>query len=73
MPAGTEAGRVAGMDVLVDADGLAFARYGAVPGTTLLIRPDGHVAARFAQPDAAALGAAHDRALSRATLARLAA
>jgi 3-(3-hydroxy-phenyl)propionate hydroxylase len=43
---------------------LARARYGGAPGVTYLIRPDQHVAARFAQYDAAAVG----RALARATL-----
>ena len=50
--------------VLGDPEGLARARYGGAPGVTYLIRPDQHVAARFARYDPAAVG----RALARATL-----
>ena len=49
---------------LGDPDGLARSRYGGVPGVTYLIRPDQHVAARFARFDPDALR----RALARATL-----
>ncbi len=42
----------AGVSVLVDRDGLAKARYAAEPGTTYLVRPDQHVAARFRRFDA---------------------
>ncbi|MGH6901999.1 MAG: FAD-dependent monooxygenase, partial [Geminicoccaceae bacterium] len=51
-------------DVLGDPDGLARTRYGGVPGMTYLVRPDQHVAARFARFDPDALR----RALARATL-----
>ncbi|TNC05239.1 FAD-dependent oxidoreductase [Methylobacterium terricola] len=51
-----------GAEILCDPQGLAAARYGATSGTTYLIRPDAHVAARFPalDPDAVA------RALARA-------
>jgi 3-(3-hydroxy-phenyl)propionate hydroxylase len=49
---------------LGDPEGLARARYGGAPGVTYLIRPDQHVAARFARYDADAIG----QALARATL-----
>lgn len=49
---------------LQDVTGHAFRRYG--DGFTYLIRPDQHVAAAFRAPDAAAIGAAHRRALTRA-------
>lgn len=47
---------------LVDPDGGLARRYGAAPGTTYLVRPDQHVAARWKQFDAAALRAALARA-----------
>jgi 3-(3-hydroxy-phenyl)propionate hydroxylase len=50
--------------ILRDIEGLARARYGGAPGVTYLIRPDQHVAARFARYDPEAVG----RALARATL-----
>lgn len=46
---------------LSDVSGHAFERYGE--GLTYLIRPDQHVAAAFRTPDAAAIRAAHQRAL----------
>ena len=49
-----------------DAEGLAAARYDARPGTTYLIRPDQHVAARWRRYDPDALRAALDRATGRA-------
>jgi 3-(3-hydroxy-phenyl)propionate hydroxylase len=49
---------------LGDPDGLARTRYGGAPGVTYLVRPDQHVAARFARFDPDALR----RALARATL-----
>lgn len=54
-----------GGSVLVDAEGLAAQRYGA--GTTYLIRPDQHVAARFAGPTAADIKLALARASGSAT------
>lgn len=48
------------------AHALAAARYDAQDGTTYLLRPDQHVCARWRRPTAAALRAAHDRALARA-------
>jgi 3-(3-hydroxy-phenyl)propionate hydroxylase len=50
---------------LRDAEGLAFRRYDALPGTTYLIRPDQHVAARWRQPDNNAIRAALNRAQGR--------
>ena len=50
---------------LADREGLGFARYDARPGTTYLIRPDQHVAARWRQPDGNALAAALARAEGR--------
>nr|WP_145549379.1 FAD-dependent oxidoreductase [Variovorax boronicumulans] len=48
------------------AHALAADRYDAQDGTTYLLRPDQHVCARWRRPTAAALRAAHDRALARA-------
>jgi 3-(3-hydroxy-phenyl)propionate hydroxylase len=56
-------GAVARGVVLSDPEGLARARYGGPAGVTYLIRPDQHVAARFARYDPDALR----RALARAT------
>lgn len=50
---------------LVDAKGLAWARYGADAGTVYLARPDQHVAGRWRSPDAGALRAALARAAGR--------
>jgi 3-(3-hydroxy-phenyl)propionate hydroxylase len=55
-------------EALGDPEGLARARYGGAPGVTCLIRPDQHVAARFARYDPDAL----TRALARATLKKAA-
>ena len=54
--------RIGGDDGLVDAAGLAGARYDAEPGTAYLLRPDGYVAARFRHPTRPALDAALARA-----------
>jgi 3-(3-hydroxy-phenyl)propionate hydroxylase len=52
-----------GIDLLVDARGVATQRYDARPGTAYLLRPDQHVAARWRRFDAARI----DSALARAT------
>ncbi|MBK9363382.1 MAG: FAD-dependent oxidoreductase [Rubrivivax sp.] len=49
---------------LADAQGLAAQRYDARPGTTYLLRPDHHVAARWRAPGAADVRAAIDHALA---------
>ncbi|WP_288583081.1 FAD-dependent oxidoreductase [uncultured Methylobacterium sp.] len=54
-----------GVAVLHDAEGLAARRYGAAPGTAFLIRPDAHVAARFAGLDPARIADALARAGGR--------
>jgi 3-(3-hydroxy-phenyl)propionate hydroxylase len=46
-----------------DVAGLARSRYGAAPGSFILVRPDQHIAARFRSFDAAAIEAALARAL----------
>ena len=61
-PEGVEAIRIGGEGGLVDAKGLASARYDAEPGTAYLLRPDGYVAARFRHPTRSALDAALARA-----------
>ncbi|MFJ3055454.1 FAD-dependent oxidoreductase [Herbaspirillum sp. NPDC087042] len=48
---------------LIDRDGLVAARYGAQAGTTYLIRPDQHVAARWKRFDADQIQAALARCL----------
>jgi 3-(3-hydroxy-phenyl)propionate hydroxylase len=63
-----QAGASAAGEILGDPQGLARARYGGAPGVTYLIRPDQHVAARFARYDPDAVG----RALARATLREVA-
>lgn len=50
--------------LLHDTDGLLARRYDGRPGTTYLIRPDQHVAARWRQADASAVRAAIGRALA---------
>jgi len=49
-----------------DVGGMVRSRYGAAPGSFVLIRPDQHVAARFRAFDAAAIEAALARALGGA-------
>lgn len=46
-----------------DGTGRLFAMYGAAPGTAYLVRPDGHVLARWKAADGAAIAAAIARAL----------
>ena len=48
-----------------DAEGLLARRYDAKPGTTYLLRPDGHVAARWRSFDTKNIRAAIDRALGK--------
>jgi 3-(3-hydroxy-phenyl)propionate hydroxylase len=61
-PEGVGSIRIGGDDGLVDAAGLAGARYDAEPGTAYLLRPDGYIAARFRHPTRLALEAALARA-----------
>lgn len=64
--AGEIAARVLSLgDDIVDTKGLVAARYDGVPGTTYLIRPDQHVAARWRRFDASAIA----RAIARACAA----
>jgi 3-(3-hydroxy-phenyl)propionate hydroxylase len=51
---------------LWDHSGLAAARFGARRGAAILVRPDQHVAARFAVPTSGLIAAALDRALGKA-------
>ena len=55
--------KVPGMKVIVDAQGLLAKRYDGQTGTTYLLRPDQHVAARWRQLDAAMI----QQAVARAT------
>jgi len=54
-----------GANALLDAQGLVAERYGT--GLAYLVRPDQHIAARFAEPGAGAVAAAHARASGRAS------
>ncbi|HLJ22026.1 MAG TPA: FAD-dependent oxidoreductase, partial [Stellaceae bacterium] len=53
-----------GRGALADPSGKAAERYDATPGTTYLIRPDQHVAARWRRPDGNQIAVALDRALA---------
>ena len=59
--ADTAAAKLTGT-VLTDTDWLAASRYDARPGTTYLVRPDQHVAARWRRFDTGAIAAALARA-----------
>ena len=52
-----------------DHTGRAFPMYGADAGTLYLVRPDGHVLARWRKPDAAAVGAAIEQVLQARSVA----
>jgi 3-(3-hydroxy-phenyl)propionate hydroxylase len=47
---------------VLDRDGIFAARHDARPGSAWLLRPDGHVAARFLQPTSETVRAARLRA-----------
>ena len=53
---------VAGVETLCDENGLVAQRYGGRDGAAYLIRPDQHVAARFAEPTADKIASALARA-----------
>jgi 3-(3-hydroxy-phenyl)propionate hydroxylase len=55
-------GNAPGLNVLLDHEGLAFARYDARDGTCYLARPDQHVAARWREPEVSRIVAAVARA-----------
>jgi 3-(3-hydroxy-phenyl)propionate hydroxylase len=57
--------RAADADI-TDPGGQLHRRYAGSPGTTYLVRPDQHIAARWRRFDAEALAAAHARACGRA-------
>ncbi len=62
---GAERPMAPGSTVIEDAHGLLAQRYDASPGTTYLLRPDQHVAARFRTFNAAQIAAAINRAIGR--------
>jgi 3-(3-hydroxy-phenyl)propionate hydroxylase len=71
LPAGVSAAFVTAEEVpgaLWDHAGLAATRFGAARGGAVLLRPDQHLAARFATPDPGAVRAALDRALGRTAM-----
>ncbi|MDR5903401.1 FAD-dependent oxidoreductase [Halomonas icarae] len=51
--------------LIEDADGLVDQRYGLMPGSAYLIRPDQHVTARWVECDALSVAEAIDRALGK--------
>ncbi len=59
------AGSADGHTRVQDVDGLVARRYGGMPGVAYLIRPDQHVAARFAKPTPEKIAAAMQRALRK--------
>jgi 3-(3-hydroxy-phenyl)propionate hydroxylase len=58
---------VAGVETLCDENGLVAQRYGGRDGAAYLIRPDQHVAARFAEPTADKIASALARARAEAS------
>jgi 3-(3-hydroxy-phenyl)propionate hydroxylase len=66
---GAVAPRLHGLPAFGDADGLAAARYGAAPGTCVLVRPDQHVSARWRAFDVERVRAAWRRTLGEAARA----
>jgi 3-(3-hydroxy-phenyl)propionate hydroxylase len=60
-----QAGASAAGESLGDPQGLTVARYGGAAGVTYLIRPDQHVAARFARYDPKTVGRALARAMQK--------
>ena len=56
----------AGLKTLIDTDGCIAQRYDLRPGTTYLVRPDQHVAARWRALDASKIKAALARATCNA-------
>jgi len=60
-----QAAGIEGLPVLHDADGLVTRHYDGRPGTAYLVRPDQHVAARWRQPELAAVRAALARATAQ--------
>lgn len=64
-------GSAVGFTVLQDRDGLFAQRYDAHPGTTYLVRPDQHVAARWRRADLAAVRAALARATAQQPVAAI--
>ena len=61
-PVETEKRKASPPTVLIDAQEAFARRYDARPGTTYLVRPDGHIAARWRKPDANRISAAIIRA-----------
>ena len=57
---------IAGVETLCDEAGLVAERYGGREGAAYVIRPDQHVAARFAEPTAEKIEAALGRAKGKA-------
>ena len=54
---------IEGVETITDSNGMLAERYGQAAGTAYLIRPDQHVAARFAAPEPDAISTALARAM----------